>query len=197
MFFTLKSVHNKNLGPSYLLNLMGFNRLRIRYISKITDPEAHHGKPEVHYPHRKDFELVEDGKLFVLNFVRMDLWDARIALVGKDVIKFLFQCIQNLTTGVHRYGCLLFEVKSANVIKTCNMIFMFMGKKNGTEVSNVFSQHLVPQIRARMDHQLFTFNYYPNSGTQPFDFKGGVEAYVTPPGNDRHPLGGPWSYRGY
>src|SRR5690554_6254610 len=98
MFFTLKSVHNKNLGPSYLLNLMGFNRLRIRYISKITDPEAHHGKPEVHYPHRKDFELVEDGKLFVLNFVDMDLRDARITLVGKHVVKFLFQCIQNLTT---------------------------------------------------------------------------------------------------
>src|SRR5690606_38237935 len=193
MFFTLKSIHNKNFGPSDLLNLMGFNRLRIRYISKITDPEAHHGKPEVHYPHRKDFDLVEDCKLFVLNFVDMDLRDARITLVGKHVVKFLFQCVQNLTTGVHRNVCLLFEVKSTNIIEPCKMILMFMGRENGSEVTNVFPQHLLPEIRARIDHQFFTFYFYQNRGTQPFVFMVGGMAYITLTGDYRHALGGPCS----
>jgi hypothetical protein len=48
------------------------------------------------------------------------------------------------------------------------MVAVGMGKQNGMELGDVFTQHLLPEVRPRINYQAELFMPDVDGGTQPF-----------------------------
>jgi len=53
-------------------------------------------------------------------------------------------------------------IKCSYIIQTADMIFVFMSKKYGIQLSNFFSEYLLPEIRACINHNIFSVNTNQN-----------------------------------
>src|SRR5690606_3214771 len=81
VLFSLQSINYQNLCSLDFFDLLWVDRFRIRNIGKITNTETHHREPKMHYPHRKNINIFENGKFFIPDFMYMNLRNSRITLV--------------------------------------------------------------------------------------------------------------------
>jgi hypothetical protein len=58
--------------------------------------------------------------------------------------------------GINVNRALLFKVKCPDVVKPGNVIFVLVRKNNCVQVLYVGPQHLIPEVRPRVDHYNFT-----------------------------------------
>src|SRR6185503_5960905 len=91
---------------------------------------------------------------------------AGIFKFGKYVMKLAFQSFLHPLIGVYVNWSLLFVVKGADIVHPRDMVLVLVGKNNGIQPLNLFTQHLVSEVRARIDHDHRSLIFKHHRGPQ-------------------------------
>ena len=70
-------------------------------------------------------------------------------------MKLPFQRDLDAGMSINIYCALLAIVKCADIIKPCNVVFMLVRKNDSVKVLHFFTQHLVPEVGARIYYDHF------------------------------------------
>src|SRR5690606_16293788 len=101
-------------------------------------------------------------KGFVFNKVFPNTWSTRIFFFsGKNIIKSFLKRFKYPCVSINR-NIPLFEKKWSYVVQACRMIAVLMGEENGIKPLNCVGQHLLPEIRPAVDHQIMTSYFHQN-----------------------------------
>jgi len=100
--------------------------------------------------------------------VKLHLRDSGVSPSGEDIVKDPPDCSMDTSFGIDIGRSLLYPVKSPDVIKTENMVHMFVGEEDCPEVFYVMGKHLLPEIRTCIDQEIITMKGDQGRSAQPF-----------------------------
>ena len=103
-----------------------------------------------------------NGELAVFNFVYLNAGNPGIFVVLENICELPFQLVQYSDFGINRYGSLLPEIKSANVVQPGSMILVLMSEYYPIQVNNSFPKHLLAEIRPRIHDKTIAIGLYVN-----------------------------------
>ena len=87
------------------------------------------------------------------------------------------------------FGRAFFQiVEGSDVIKTSGVVLVIVCQQNSIQMGNIFSEHLLPEVRACVHEQLQTVIIHHNTGSEPFVPMVGTSAYFASAADHRHTL---------
>src|ERR1035438_8079844 len=85
-----------------------------------------------------------DSKGFsLINGMQFNFRNSWVFKAGKDIFKFLFQMILNISCGINWYLFLHYIIKGTNVVEPCHMVFMLMGNDQGIQSFDIDRKSVV------------------------------------------------------
>ena len=93
----------------------------------------------------------------VSNVVKIDLGNAGIGVILKDVGKLFPNLVLCDSGGIDISRVALDKVERTNIIQACGVISMRVGKEYRIQMSYLGAQHLLPEIRPGVYHQHLSF----------------------------------------
>src|ERR1700676_5396186 len=90
-------------------------------------------------------------KNFLIDSMHLYFRNAGIYKFLENVMKFLLKCILHLYIGIYINWSFLPVIKCPYIVESGNMVFMFMCKYYGIKALDFSPQHLVSEIRARIN----------------------------------------------
>lgn len=101
---------------------------------------------------------VLDPKRLIPDLMDFQLWNSRI-FVFESIVKLPFYLIDHMTIAIDRHRSFLQKIIAPHIIQTSYVISVLMGKKYGIQSSQSCSQHLVPEIRPRINDNVEVTNF--------------------------------------
>lgn len=96
--------------------------------------------------------------------------------------------LKNIRAAVNGHVASLEEIVGANIVEPGSMVFMSVGENHCIEAFDVFTKHLLPEIRTGIDHYAAFANSEMNRSAQPFVAKVHGGAHLAPASDDRDAL---------
>jgi len=109
-----------------------------------------------------------DLKGELINFYASHLWDARVFFIIKDIGVLSLKLIEYCCSTKDGDIGLLVKIEWSNVIQSCGMVLVFVGKQHCIQLFDAFSKHLHSEIRPCIDDKGLTLNGQMNGGTKSF-----------------------------
>jgi len=88
-------------------------------------------------------------------------------VLGKNVGKLALQLGQHPRLAVHGHVLLLPEIKGPDVVEPRRVVLVLVGEKQRVEVRNAGAQHLLPEVRARVDDEAAARHGHVHRHAQP------------------------------
>src|SRR5690606_29665228 len=152
MGLMLKRIDHQDTCAFDFFHFLRRNMVGVGDIGEVIDPVAKHGYLVVQYPDRL-YPNAVNVKRVVINGAGLHHRDARIAAVREDIGKFPFYLFQYRRLRIDGHVRMLGEVEWPDIIQSGGMLLVLMGVNDGILPFDPFPEHLLPEVRTRVDHQ--------------------------------------------
>src|SRR5690606_31160725 len=89
---------------------------------------------------------------------------------------------------IDRHVHFMHEVEGADVIESCCVVAVRMGKEHCVETPDSLPQHLLPEVRPRINHKRLIFDFQKHRTAEPFVPVVDGAAHLTSAANHWHTL---------
>src|SRR5690242_2863090 len=98
------------------------------------------------------YRNIANNKRCIRYCMQMDVRYPGIFIFSKNVIKFAAQRFLSHLVCINRHSLVLKKIKSFDVVKAGNMVFMRMSENNGIQFFYFFTQHLGAKIGSSINN---------------------------------------------
>src|SRR5690606_1713288 len=125
----------------------------------------------MHYIYRNNGFVTYSKWLIIYNNMLFNRWCSGVFIFFfKNIVKPFFKFAKYPIMGIYGYISLP-EEKRPYIVKSCGMIGMFMCKQYTVQPVTATSKHLLPEIRAAINHKRGIVPLYPNGYSQTLIFR--------------------------
>lgn len=123
-------------------------------VAEVTDAKTGYRQSHVHDRKRQDAHAA-NGEGKAADFVQLQARKPEVILPGEYVFEVTLQLSEYVDGGVRGHIHFLYEVEGPDVVQPGRMIAVCVRKKNGVQVRNTFTQHLLPKVGAGVNDDAF------------------------------------------
>src|SRR5258708_5828199 len=167
MFFMPQGVQYDLFAAPDLFLFFLVDTIGIGNIGELPKAEAQHGHFEMPDLDRLYMDITYDKGVFI-DPVQTDIRDTGVFHVGKSIREFPYNGFLGHFIRVNIHRLTLEEIIGPYVVQSGQMIFMGMGKEYGIQLFYVRPEHLVAEIRRRVDYNAGGSRLYEDAGAKPF-----------------------------
>lgn len=166
VLFALKRIQDECFGAFQLFDCFRRDEVRVSDVAEISDTESQHRQPEMHHGQRQKGDAI-DLEGLAINGIQLQPGDAGIIFLCEGVSVLDPQLFQYIVCAVDRNFHFLHEVVGAHIVESCRMVAVGMGKNNRVDAPDLFPQHLLSEVGARVDYEMVFAGFDEDRGTQP------------------------------
>jgi hypothetical protein len=110
---------------------------------------------------RYDIDTVDAEWLFA-DLVQLKAWDSWIAILVKNIRILNLQLIEGVVSAIYGHNHILKKVISPDIIQASCMVAVGMGKYDCIHTADIFTQHLLSEIRTGVNNKTLPSYFYPD-----------------------------------
>jgi hypothetical protein len=141
------------------------NKIGIGDVAEVADPEAENRQFQMHDGQRGD-NRAADRKGFMIDSVKLKLWDAWISLWTEGIIELRLNLLVDVGCRVERHVGVLKIVVGPNVVEARKMVAVTVCKENGVEMIDAFAKHLLPEVGTGVDDDAEAIDFDVDRSTE-------------------------------
>ena len=187
VLFVTQCIDYQNLTSPDFFELGAGNGIDIGKVGEFAGPEAQHRKFVMITPDGDKVCPVNTEKL-VRYIMQFHLRNPGVFPRCKNIVKDSPDGHMDPVFRIYIRWLFLKPVESPDVIKSENMIHVFMGEEDRPQPLNFMGEHLLPEIGTRVDQEIAPIYGEQGRGSQPFVPCVGGSAYRTLTADQRNPL---------
>lgn len=166
VFLFPECIYDKIACSFYLFDLLSGDITGIGNVGNVFDPETEDRKPVMEDPDRNNLNPIY-LKWLVFDRVEIDPRNTRVPELRKHIGKFPPDRRLNPFFGIDIHWFPVYEIECPDIIHSGNMIFMLVGEQDGIQLLHPCPQHLLPEIRARIDDYGLVIHFNKDGTAQP------------------------------
>ena len=188
-------IQHQHLQTMQLFHFAAGDEAGVGDVGHIGDAVAQHRHFQVQHADGGDGDALH-GEGAVPDRMQPELRHPRVFVRCEGVGEFPRYRLAGLRVGVNVHVAVLGKVKGADVVHAGDVVHVLVGQQHKIEVLHLFTQHLLPEVRAGVNDKPFARKIHQHGGAQPFVTRVCGFTDVAVAGDYRYALGGSGAQKG-
>ena len=165
--FLAQGVDDQRVYAPYFVDFPLVDLVHVGQVGQRSYPEAEDRQLVVDAPDRDDPRLSDGERLVGANRMQVDFRNAGVGMLRERIVEVLPYPLLDPFLGIELHRSAGSVVECPHVVQSADMVLMLVGQQNSVESFHARPQHLLPEIRARVDQDRFAARLDQGRRSQP------------------------------